>query len=172
MNEKLARYIDQDFVYRFMQNPDVVRSEEDARRYGVNCVSLAHLAIKDLFERELPEDLLCAELYADREHFEHHDPLDDLQTGDLVWFGVEDADIKPEDFSPQYENGKLINWREFPVKHVAVSIGEQNEDGDDLLLHSTYYEGTNVVWPLTRFAKYRRYEKVYGMSRLKDRRQR
>lgn len=165
--KQLERYLDTEFVYRFMQNPDVVRSEEDARRYGINCVSLAHLALRSLFEYDLPKDLLCAELYADREHFEHREDIDQLQTGDLVWFGVKDPGIMPEDFVPQYVDGRLENWRDFPVKHVAVSTGERNEEEDDLLLHATYYEGTTALWPLSRFFQYKKYQRHYGISRLK-----
>lgn len=168
MSRQLDRYVDSDFVYRFMQNPDVVRSEEDARRDGINCVSLAHLALKELFEKELPEDLLCAELYADRDYFDHFDSLDNLQTGDLVWFGIENPRIMPDDFTPLYEQGRLVNWRDFPIKHVAISTGERDETGDELLLHSTYYEGTNTIWPLSQFASYERYRRTYGISRLKD----
>ena len=160
MNEQLTRYLDPEFIYRFMQNPNVVRSEEDARKHGINCVSLAHLAIKNLFEYELPRDLLCAELYADTKHFERIEQLQDMQTGDLVWFGIEQPAIHPEEFVPRYdEQGKLINWSDFPVKHVAISTGEHNEDRDPLLLHSTYYEGTNVIWPLSRFSAYPKYKK-------------
>jgi hypothetical protein len=91
---------------------------------------------------------------------------DALRLGDLVWFGVEEPAIETHEFQPLYENGQLVNWSDFPVKHVAISTGESN-DGDPLLLHSTSIAGTNVIWPMSSFATYRRYRKHYGVTRLK-----
>lgn len=167
MSEKLAHFIDSEFVYRFTQNPDVVRNEKDARQHGINCVSLAHLALRELFDIELPSNLLCAELYADRTYFDHVESFDVLREGDLVWFGVEKPAMPPDAFEPHYLDGALINWREFPIKHVAVGLGERDGSGEELLLHSAYQEGTNAIWPFSRFAQYRRYRRVYGLSRLK-----
>lgn len=167
VNEKLAHFIDSEFVYRFTQNPDVVRDEKDARRYGINCVSLAHLAIRELFNVKLPSNLLCAELYADRDYFDHIEPFDELKEGDLVWFGIEHPTLSPETFVPCYVDGVLINWREFPIKHVAVSLGERDKSDEELLLHSSYQERTNAIWPLSRFTRYKRYQRTYGLSRLK-----
>lgn len=167
MNRLLEPYIDPAFEYRFTQGPDVVQSREDAIRYGINCVSLAHLALKDLFEYRLPPDLMCAELHMDREHFVNVNNLQDMQTGDLLWFGIEEPAVAVDDFVPHYVDGQLVNWIDFPVKHVAIYTGEKNEDNDYLLLHSTHVEGTNVIWPLAKFAGYQKYEKLYGITRLK-----
>ncbi len=168
MDKCLERYVDSAFVYRYTQNPDAVRTEDDARKYGLNCVALAHLAIKALTGHELPPDLLCAELYADRERFDHTEDLKDLRAGDLVWFGIENPSVMPDAFMPRYEGRTLVNWDEFPVKHVAVYTGDRDVQGEALLLNATFYAGTNVVWPLSQFSSYRRYKKIYGASRLRN----
>jgi hypothetical protein len=166
MIDTLERFLDPAFTYDFEQGPAKVRSIEDAYRDGINCVSLAHLALQDLFHAELPPDLHCAEMYADTERFEPVTGTDEMRQGDLVWFGINNAPILPEQFQPVYQSGQLINWREFPVKHVTVFTGDRDAQNDPLLLHSTYIAGTNVVWPLGRFADYARYQKLYKITRL------
>lgn len=160
------RYIDPAFVYRYTHGPRMVLSKEEAMLRGINCVSLVHLVLKDLFDYQLPPDLDCYELYNDQEHMSPVADVERMQAGDLVWFGRQNPAVEPEDFRPVYQNGQLLNWSEFPVRHVAIYTGEYSDD--HLLLHSTYIEGTNVVWPLFRFANYARYRKMYGISRLRN----
>ena len=165
-NEVLSQFINDDYHYKFSHGPNIVRSKEQAQRDGINCVSLAHLALRELRNITLPSELMCAELHQDRTYF---DEVSDSEmiTGDLVWFGIENPPIEPHQFIPLYENGELTNWREYPVKHVAIATGEVDYDGDPLLLHSTNLTGTNTVWPMRLFANYRRYKQIYGITRLK-----
>lgn len=169
MNGLLELYIDPAFEYKFTQGPDVVRSREDAIRYGINCVSLAHLVLKGLFQYRLPPDLMCSELYLDRQYFDEVPSLEHMQIGDLVWFGIEEPAVAVDEFVPHYIDGQLVNWADFPVKHVAIYTGEIGGGNDYLLLHSTHIEGTNSIWPLAKFADYRKYKKLYGITRLKNR---
>ena len=164
---KLNGFIDPRFTYNFYHGPDVIGDIEAARQYGLNCVALAHLATKHLFQYSLPSSLHCAELYVNTLHFGVIPDIDNIEQGDLVWFGLADAAIQPEEFEPQYQDGALINWRDFPVKHVGIHTGETALD-DPLILHATHLAGTNVVWPLSRFSDYRRYQKIYSIRRLKE----
>lgn len=150
-----------------MQNPDRVRSKEDALRDGINCVSLAHLALREVFDYELPSHLAFAELCLDRIHFASVESVNDARLGDLFWFGVQHAAKRPEDIVLHYNNkNELINWQEFPVKHVALHTGV-GDPTDPLLLHATFIGGgRNAIWPLSKFCHYRRYKKLYGISRL------
>lgn len=166
MTSVLERYVNPAYVYKFTQGPDVVRDNEDALRYGINCVSLAHLAIRDLFDYELPSELQCAEMYLDRDHFKKVENTQDMCQGDLVWFGIEDAKIEPEEFVPVYEDGALVNWADFPIKHVSLYTGEKDERDYPLLLHATHVGGTNTIWPIDKFAVYRKYRRMYGITRL------
>lgn len=167
----LEQFLDSAYSYNFWQNPDRVRSVEDARRNGINCVSLAHLALKALFDYKLPPELGCAELYRDREHFRLvkgiDEGVDGAQRGDLVWFGVQEATEPPEAIELVYDDqGQLINWGQSPVKHVAVHTGVE-EFGEPLLLHSTFmYGGGNAIWPLSEFSLHPRYSRLYGVTRL------
>lgn len=165
MDRQLEQYLDRAYVYKFTHGPDIVRTRESARQKGISCISLAHLALRDLFDYEIPADLQCLELYADREHFYEVDDIQDMQRGDLLWFGLAEPKIAIDDFEPRYVDDQLLNWSDYPIKHVAVYTGEEAEDY--LLLHSTPLEGTNVIWPMSKFADYKRYEKFYGITRLK-----
>lgn len=163
----LEKYIDPAFVYRFTQGPDVVGGEIDARERGINCISLAHIALRELFESDLPSTMNCYEMYIDDTRFSTVETVDTMQKGDLAWFGSAHPRVAIEDFVPEYsETGYLLNWRDRAVNHVAIYTGEVS-DGEYQMLHSTPIEGTNVMWPLSRFAEYARYEKLYKISRLR-----
>src|SRR3990167_3284453 len=164
MNGSLEPLVNPAFVYRFTQGPDVVRSIDDARAGGLNCVALAHLAMQRLFDYHLPPELKCVELYGDRDHFRAVEDIADAQEGDLAWFGLANPQVGVEEFRPVYSDGQLANWREFPVTHVGVFADVSN--GDPRILHATPVEGTNTVLPLSEFAGYKRYERLYGITRL------
>ena len=164
-NETLSQFIDDDYRYKFSHGPNIVRTKEQARREGINCVSLAHLALKELYGITLPSSLMCSELHQDREYFQDVND-NEMKIGDLVWFGIEKPTIEPGQFTPVYVNGELSNWQEYPVKHVAIATGETSNEGDPLLLHSTSITGTNSVWPMKSFASYVRYRRMYGATRL------
>lgn len=167
MNKVIESYIDPGFRYDFTKGPDVVRSREDALRNGINCVSLAHLVLRDMFDYELPAELFCTEMYFDRQHFTSADSDTNLQLGDLVWLGTSKPTVRVEAFVPRYAGKELVNWSDFPVNHVAIATGETNPNGDALLLHSTHITGTNVIWSSQAFQTHPGHEQVYGITRLK-----
>jgi cell wall-associated NlpC family hydrolase len=167
MNQILNRYISPAYKYCFEQGPSVVRNREEALRNGINCISLAHLVLKDLFGYELSPELHCIELYRDRAHFEEIESIEQMTKGDLVWFGLANPAINIEDFEPEYNDNYLINHPDCALKHVGIYTGEKGSCRDYQILHSTPYEGTNIVWSLHRFSSYIRYEKLYGITRLR-----
>lgn len=166
MIRPLEKFVDTDFVYRFSHGPQVVATEQAARAAGINCVSLAHLALRDLYGQRLPSDLLCTEMWFDREYFRPLEDGEQPQLGDLNWFGVRKPKVVPTDFVPSYEGSELVNWRDFPINHVAIHLGETDDQGDPLLLHASQETGTTSVWPSRQFGEYRRYARSYGASRL------
>ncbi len=166
MSGRLEQFVDSAFVYRFWQGPREVRSIDDAKRSGLNCVALAHLSLNSLFGHTLPPDEHCYEMYRDTTYFIDVPGNSDIQEGDIFWFGPARPNISEDKFVPEYdESGLLLNWRDSPVRHVAIATGETIE-GDDLLLHATHVDGTNAMWPRTKFAEYTRYEREYRVARL------
>jgi cell wall-associated NlpC family hydrolase len=147
-----------------LSGPDKVRSFDDAERAGINCVSLAHLALRELFDYELPPDLFCYEMFKDT-RFEAVTPAE-MRMGDLVWFGPADIHSALGAFSPEYdESGWMRNWGDCPINHVAIAVdisgGKQFE-----LLHASAQESGVALWSFDQFAAEPRYASVVGASRL------
>ena len=167
MNKVLQGFLSSDFVYSYEMGPEQVPDTDTAFRTGINCVSLAHLVLNELFGQVLPRELDCFEMFTDKDRFEKVRSVMDAQLGDLVWFGRKP--LTPAiDFVPDYDDrGHLVNWPEHPLEHVAIATGELGEDRDPLLLHATHIEGTTAVWPLSRFLEQPRYAEVHGVSRLR-----
>lgn len=167
MDALFRSYLDPAFRYVNSQNPARVRSREDALRDGLNCVALAHLVIRDLFGYALPPGFQSLELFSDLAHFEPVAAVEGMEAGDLVWFGVACPAVRLEDFAPRFRDGELLNFGDFPVNHVAVCTGDR-DNGDPLLLHASYMDGTNAVWALSKFRAYERYGKIYAIRRLRQ----
>ena len=133
---------------------------------GLNCISLAHLIIRDLFGYVLPATYQCPELSTDQEHFMFIPSASLMRPGDLVWLGVADPAASIEDFVPRFENGRLANFHEYPINHVAIYTGVYDH-GDYLLIRANQADQTNTVWPLRAFEDHDRYRKVYAITRLR-----
>lgn len=166
MNEVFLRYLDPAFRYVWSQAPARVRSREDALREGLNCVALAHLVTRDLFGYTLPAWYQSLELVRDLAHFEAVPDRHSMRAGDLVWLGTDRPPVSLDEFVPQYRGDELLNFRDFPVNHVAICTGAR-DDGDHVLLHASIVDGTNALWPLRRFDDYDRYRRIYGIRRLR-----
>lgn len=168
MNEVFESCLDPALRYVFSQGPARVRSWDDARRDGLNCVALAHLVIRDLFGCPLPAGSQALELFHDLDHFEPVPPAGALRPGDLVWLGTARPRVPLDEFVPRYQDGELLNFADFPVNHVAVCTGEHAAQ-DHLMLHASPLEGTTALWPLRRFQDHDRYRVIYGIRRLRVR---
>jgi hypothetical protein len=84
-----------------------------------------------------------------------------MLAGDLVWFGPKKPRVPVPEFKPDYNaDGVLLNWRDCPIRHVAICAGNGR------LLHASKEAGTNVIWPIERFSKVTRYQRIYRISRL------
>lgn len=161
----LAELASPELRYALHNGPDVVKSLEDARQLGLNCIALAHLALRNLGIK-LPARLRCYELFYDRRFFEPVDSPDQAEAGDLFFFGRTNPKVSVENFQPVFEDGYLANWRDFPITHVGINTGET--DGELQILHATHIEGTATIWPLRRFSDYSRYQMLYKITRPKD----
>jgi hypothetical protein len=167
LNEVFLRYLDPAFRYVRSQVPARARSREDALREGLNCVALAHLVTRDLFGYTLPAWYQSLELVRDLAHFEAVPDQDCMQAGDLVWLGTDRPLVSLDEFVPRYRGDELLNFRDFPVNHVAICTGARADD-DHLLLHASTVDGTNALWPLRKFGKYDTYRRMYAIRRLRQ----
>ena len=102
MRKLQERFIDRDFWYNFESGPREVRSIDDAKKYGNNCVALAHLVFAHMHGITLPPDMHCYEWYANTELFPSVS-LQDMQPGALVWFAPHRPPHETRHFVPQYK---------------------------------------------------------------------
>lgn len=160
------RYVDPDCTYDFWLRPQDVPDLQTAQQKGMNCVVLAHLVMKEMFDYELPPDLRCTEMFLDSTHFVRTEfNAEQLRPGDLVWFGRAASRVSAEQFKPSYDqSGHMQNWRDFPVNHVGIYVGRDAQD-EAQILHSVARENT-TLWPLRKFGQVPRYSIVWGSSRL------
>lgn len=158
MSEIEERFIGPDFWYNFESGPGEVRSIEDAKKYGNNCVALAHLVFAHMHGVTLPPELHCYEWYADTELFPTV-PLQDIQPGALVWFAPYRPPHATQHFVPQYKNNFLQNYRQGPARHMATYIGS-DASGEPQLLHTSRLTGTNAIWLPQQFSEQRRYARI------------
>lgn len=164
---KIGVLLSPSISYNFHNGPDLIKSAHDAKKFGLNCVALAHITIRELLDYSLPADMHCFEMLRDTEHFADVEVRSDLHTGDLMIFGRNQQGFDIDSFIPEYdENGSLLNWLKTPVRHVAVAVGSANEGSP--MLHATHVVGGSTIWPLTKFGEYVRYEKVLRHARIKD----
>ncbi len=165
MDPVVQKYLNAEFKYEFTQGPDNAHTFELAVVDGINCISLAHFMLKELFGVTLPTNFKSLELYKDTEYFDDVSDVESMKLGDLVWFGLSDPPIKLDEFEPDYKDGELLNWHDFPVRHVGIYTGDKTSDFE--ILHATPVDNTVTVWPLQKFQDYEKYKQIYGVRRLK-----
>lgn len=157
--------------YNWERGPKQVRSAEDARE-GLNCVALAHLALKDLANIQLPSALHCFEMFRDmRSVGDFFRPVaggvQNMIEGDIVWLGHQASDRIVEGFTPDYDNQlHLRNNRAFPLRHLALYTGEMDtETGHPLMFHTSRETGIEIA-PLPAIMEWEPHEQIHGIGRL------
>jgi len=123
---------------------------------SLNCISLMHRVYKEEFGAKLPIGLWAKETLEDTEVIFETVQDGSLQTGDVFVFGARDPELRRRDPGNS------------PVFHLALYTGQRNETGDPFLLHTTDLNGSSsVIWPLSKFARFSRYEKLHAVKRLR-----
>src|ERR1700691_5786652 len=87
MNNVFKNYIDKPYRYVYQNGPDIITSKDQAFKEGLNCIALMHLLLKDIFKLELPSNVKGWEIFCDNPYFESIKSKEDLQTGDILFFG-------------------------------------------------------------------------------------
>lgn len=135
--------------YRFASGPSQDRSYEILTQAGINCQFLAHLMLQDWFGINLPVAMRSKEMFEDGKYFDEIEDVQKSQFGDLFFFGKE----------------SLVDLRKL---HVAIHSGHLDENtGSPNLIHANYIDLGVSIWPSERFGEYLRYQRLYGIRRLK-----
>lgn len=164
---KFEQYLCAPLNYNYAAGPKHVGSFNEAERRGINCVSLAHLVIRDMYGVTLPPELHCYELATDTQLFKSVPESDEWLPGDLVFFGRSHSTVSLADFKPHYDaSGYLLNSRLSPLRHVAIFSGFK--EPEPLLIHSNPHDKGVGVWPLSWFSTYAQYESLIAVRRLRS----
>lgn len=163
---EFSNYLEKGAGYRYSRGPSIFAHDpqlgreptvEEAFKGGINCQSLVHGFYREKFGLPIPIDMMSRELFVGYPDFDLFVPVNpeesDFTLGDLFFFGKR-------------------NINDFRRLHVAVYLGEQNSDGDPLILHATkpLQEDDKGIytWPLTAFFETDRYQELYGVRRLRE----
>lgn len=134
--------------YELGNGPEVVVAGKSLHDVGTNCQALFH-AVLALHGKTLPVTMRSKELFEDTTYFETivqgHFRLHELDT---VLFGSQ----------------RLTDPRKL---HIAVHVGEHDEQGQPLLIHATRVESKVTIWPFVQFSLYQQYKRIYAVKRLR-----
>lgn len=134
--------------YELRNGPEVITQGKLLHEIGVNRQALFH-AVFALHGNMLPTAMRSKELFEDDKYFENIvQGCFQLRELDTILFG----------------NQRWTNPRKL---HIAVHIGEGNENDQPLLIHATRTEHRVTVWPLAQFFLYPQYERIFAVKRLR-----
>lgn len=136
--------------YDFNAFPRVGFNLEEAE--ALNCIGLVHLVLWKEFWAGLSTGMWALEIKADEE-FLKTVQLEETEAGDIFVFGAKDPRRKDPG------NAQVL--------HLAINTGQVDKRGYPLfLLHTTDLNGSaSTIWPLSRFGRYKRYERLYAIKR-------
>lgn len=131
--------------YKYENGP--VTSDKQVEVEGGNCQRQGHDAYRAWFT-PLPKGLWSEELYTDEKHVVRTvSPDEESHIGDIYLFGKDTM-----------TNPKTLHW--------AIFIGNDEQSGEQLLLHANAVDGETAVWPISRFSQHQRYETLHARKRL------
>lgn len=169
-------YIDKRFRYVFLNGPDAVTTRTQALSEGLNCITLVHLLLKDLFDVSLPANLKGWEMFCDNPYMDNVDSLTEMKMGDVVFFGRRELPDYAIAFSPSYdENGNMRNEKEgnaiiqnrYVGVHLTMYTGQKDIQGCPIFIHANKIDNTISIWSLVQFMANEKYTTVHGIKRAK-----
>lgn len=175
MNSVFQTFLDAGYKYNFRNGPNIITSEEQAMKEGVNCIGLMHLLIKRLFNVSLPQNLRVLEIYNDNLYFKTVDKADELQTGDILFLGREQLPDYINLYKPIYdENKNLINEKEgsdiigdkHAGYHTVMYTGVKDEKATPLVIDIESTTNEVRVWTLKELMDNEKYRVLYKVKRL------
>ncbi len=174
MNAVFKEFLDAGYEYNFGNGPDVIRTESQAKQLGLNCVTLTHLLIPRLFDIELPGNMRGWEMYCINPFFGDVARAEDMDLGDVLFFGRPTLPEYALQYSPVYDEYKELTNEEignnligqkYSGVHLAMNTGEADDTENPLLIHASKMEGTVVIWSLAKFLDLKQYSTIHAIKR-------
>lgn len=175
MNSVFQAFLTSGFVYNYQNGPNVITSEEQALREGVNCIGLMHLLLKSLFNITLPLNLRVLEIYNDNPYFKTVNSLEDIKTGDILFLGRKDLPEYIGLYKPHFDEqknlvnedeGKEIVGDKHAGYHTVMFTGEKDDIGKPLVIDIQKATNNIKVWRLNELMANEKYEKLYKIKRV------
>lgn len=175
MNSVFQVFLDKGYKYNYRNGPNVISSQEQALKDGINCIGLMHLLIRELFGIRLPQNLRVLEIYNDNPYFKTIDKLEDIQMGDIIFLGRKQLPEYIFLYKPQYDKEKnLINEEEgraaigekYAGYHTVMHTGDKDKNGNPLVIDIERIVDTVKVWSLNELMEEERYEVLYKIKRF------
>lgn len=132
--------------YNFRNGPDR-KDDPQVKEEGINCQILTHFVLEELTDHRLSADIRSKEIFDDDEQFIPIGTQDGLVHGDIFMFGRK-------------------NLKDPRKLHLAIFTGEEDNEGDPILIHATTVEQKVALWPMRQFQLYKRYEILYAVKRF------
>lgn len=168
MHEVIQDFLRGQYHYNFHATPVKIKSREEAQREGLNCGTLVHLLIREIFGIHLPIRLMCLEMFYDTQYLRTITDDETMTLGDIMFVGRLDITNHLQAFTPNYApDGTFANWEEHPKLHLTLFTGIY-EGGDPLFVHANQFDQGIALWPLSHFARYWSYETCYAIRRLRE----
>ncbi len=161
----MEQFISPPIPYELLHGPLTAPDIASARQNGANCYALYRLARKALgVEENLPSEGLYEAVLA-VPSLGAEDRTGDLRVGDGISFGPQAPKIAIDRFMPEFdEQGYLMNWRDFPIRHIGIVASVGGDTGPQIL-HASQYDGKSTIWPLDMFQNFPRYARQFGTHR-------
>lgn len=167
MHEAITHYLTAGYKYNFDSGPDKIRSREEALSHGLNCGTLVHLLIREIFAVELPPRLMCLEMFHDSRFFRTLESWERLELGDVMFVGSVDIANQLQRFVPIYTpDGRFANWEEHPKLHLALFNGGDVTSDEATFIHATQFGRSVALWTTSDFRRYKTYNACYARRRL------
>ncbi|MFA6572488.1 MAG: hypothetical protein WCT77_14765 [Bacteroidota bacterium] len=177
MNKTFQSFLDASYRYNYQNGPNVITSEGQALKEGINCIGLMHLLVKRLFNISLPQNLRVLEIYNDNPYFKTVSETDELQMGDVLFLGREQLPDYINLYKPRYDEGKnLINEDEgkniigdkHAGYHTVMYTGERDENSTPLVIDIEKAADNVRIWILKELMKNEKYKVLYRIKRIVD----
>lgn len=133
--------------YQLKHGPEKL-GQIDPREDGVNCQLLLHMALKLLYNAQMPPFFRSKELFEPNPLFADVACIDASTVGDAFLFG------RVLETDPRH-------------LHVAIRADINSNGKQPLLLHANRVDSRVSVWPLDAFTDHSRYNKLFGMRRFR-----
>lgn len=168
MHPIFESYLVKTYHYKFTNWPEIIHTQEQALKGGLNCITLVHILYVDLFEITLPEKFRSIELFQNTSYFDNISDTGELKQGDLFFFGKASEALVLKNFMTQYDKmNNLLNLSELPHIHLGVFTGEYTKNNNPLIIHANAIDKKVSIWPLNKFRNYEKYSSILLAKRLK-----